>query len=116
MACSEPSLLVGLVVRPRRKVTSACPMRASAFSARQLALQPFAFARQSDCGLSSPVSSDLDSRLHPALVAGSASNDQVVRPVRSHQYRCFWVVYVALSILSGVAFVYRIGCVVLRRR
>src|SRR5881398_166210 len=83
MACSEPSLLLGLALWPRPKVTSACAMRASLFSARQLGLQPFAFARQSDCGLSLPVSSDLDSRLHPALVAGSALNVQVVRPVPS---------------------------------
>ena len=89
-------------------------MRASPFSARQLALQPFAFARQSDCGLSSPVSSDLDSRLHPALVAGSALNDQVVRPVRSHRYRCLWAVSVALSLLSGADFDYPLESEVLR--
>src|SRR5262249_59743920 len=97
MACSEPSLLLGLARRLRPKFTSACPMRPSLFSARQLALQPFAFARQSDCGLSLRVSADLDSRLHPALVAGPALNVQVVRPVTSQQQQCSWALPVAAS-------------------
>ena len=47
-------------------------------------------------------------------MAGSASNDQVVRPVRSHQYRCLWAVSVALSLLSGADFDYPLESEVLR--
>src|SRR5207237_9725864 len=104
MACSELSLRLGLALWPRPKVTSACGMRASPFSARRLALQPFAFARQSHCGLSLPVSSDLDSRLHPALVARSALNDQVVRLVRSNRYQRLCSVNVSLFIFMIDAF------------
>src|SRR6266481_5971408 len=81
-------------------------MRASLFVARPQALRPSAFLRPSECPYSLWLQADPDSGLRAALVAGSASGVEVVRPGRSQRYRCSWVVPVALSLLSAADLVY----------
>src|SRR5204862_2680299 len=69
-----------------RAATCACPMQALFFVAGQRVLQPFAFARDSECRQSLSVLSEVDS----APVAGSAISVEVVRLVQSQrqQYSC----------------------------